>query len=382
MATTTINANNKLIKFRKDIAREYIRGNLFAPYTGEAPGSIFRIINDLKSGGEQVNIPLSSRLRQKAIGTGPMVGNEEVIDNAGFRVWIDWARNAVKTNKAELQKSSVDIFELGRPLLEDWGKELIRDETIDALFALPSTAQPAGLGTTNGQRINGVIFDAATVAQRNQWITDNADRVLIGGQQGNLATGNFAASMAAVTPAMTFSCAMINKMKRLAKKASPRIRPYMVKDANREYFVVFCGSNAFRDLQNDPTMITVNSQARPREGNGVDKNPIFQDGDLLYNGVIIREIPEIDIRAPSFYATAGNGGTTVSPVWMLGANAVAQAWGQMPRPTRLNEDDYDFLDGIGIDMALGIGKIAKATPGGALREWGTFTGFVASQPDT
>ena len=48
------------------------------------------------------------------------------LDNAGFRVWIDWARNAVKTNKAELQKQSADIFQIARPMLDDWGKELIR----------------------------------------------------------------------------------------------------------------------------------------------------------------------------------------------------------------------------------------------------------------
>ena len=161
MALTTVAINNKLVKFRKDIAREYIRGNLFAPYTGEGEQSIIRIINDLKTGGEQVNIPLTSRLRQKAIGVGTMVGNEENIDNAGFRVWIDWARNAVVTNKAELQKASIDIFGLARSMLDDWGKELIRDEQIGALFAIPTMNPPAGLGSQSGQRINGILFDAA-----------------------------------------------------------------------------------------------------------------------------------------------------------------------------------------------------------------------------
>ncbi len=37
-------------------------------------------------------------------------------------------------------------------------------------------------------------------------------------------------------------------MKRLAKKANPRIRPYKLKNG-REYFVVFVGSNCFRDIQ-------------------------------------------------------------------------------------------------------------------------------------
>lgn len=381
MALYQVNPNNALVKFRKDIAREYIRGNLFAPYTGEGETAIIRIINDLKSGGDQVNMPLTSRLRQKAIAQGAMVGNEETIDSSGMRVWIDWARNAVKTNKVQLQKQSADIFGLARDMLGDWGKELIRDEQIGALYALPTTGAPAGLNTTNGQRINGIIFDAATAAQRNTWVTDNADRLMFGGAQGNLVTGNFAASCANITTGMTFSCAMLSKMKRQAKKAQPRIRPFMVKDTNKEYFVVFCGTNAFRDIQSDPVMVSANTNARPREGNGMDKNPLFQDGDLIWNGVIIREVPEIDLLAPVFYATAGAGGSPIAPVWMCGQSAMVQAWGQMPRPTKLKEDDYDFLDGLGIDMAVGFAKIFKATPGGNLREWGIYTGFVSSPND-
>ena len=34
MALTTTQANNKLIKFRKEVWREYVRENLFSPYMG------------------------------------------------------------------------------------------------------------------------------------------------------------------------------------------------------------------------------------------------------------------------------------------------------------------------------------------------------------
>ena len=387
MALYTVPDNNRLIKFRRDITREYIRGNLFAPYTGTSPQSIIRVVQDLKTGGDTLNIPFVGRLRQKAISTGALVGNEEIIDSAGMRVYIDWARNAVKANKAQLQRESAPIFDTARDLLGDWGKELIRDEQIDALFSLPSFAQPQGLLTTNGARVNGTLFDAATGAQRNQWLVDNADRILFGGAQGNVVAGNFAASCANINATMVLNCAMILKMKRLAKKAMPRIRPFMVKDTNKEYFVLFCGTNAFRDLQNDPVMTAANTNARAREGNGMDKNPLFQDGDLIYNGVIIREVPEIDIRVPVFYSNAGAGGISISPVWMCGQSALIQAWGQMPRPTRLREDDYGFYDGVGIEMAIGYAKAFKQTAAGmangvGLREWGIFTSLVASQADT
>jgi hypothetical protein len=382
MALTTVAVNNKLIVFRKEVFREYVRQNLYSPYIGTEMTAIIRVINDLKNGGEQINIPLIARLKGQAISTGTLVGNEEAIDNYGDRVWIDWARNAVKIPKPEEQKSSIDLFGQARPLLEDWGKELQRDEIIDAFYAIPiASTAPAGLGTIYGQRVNGALFDAATAAQRNTWTTDNADRILFGGSQGNLSAGNFATSAGNITTAMTLSAAALLKMKRLAKRANPRIRPYKLKNG-REYLVVFVGSNCFRDLQSDTTIINANTQARPREGDGLDKNPLFQDGDLIYNGIIAREIPEMDIRMPVFYQTAGSGAIQIAPVFMCGQAAMAWAWGRMPQPTFLKENDYQFFRGVGVMMAYGMKKIAKLNPAGNYKEWGVFTGFFASANDT
>lgn len=382
MAITTVQSNNKLIVFRKEVYREYIRQNLFSPYIGAELTAIIRVINDLKKGGEQINIPLIARLKNQPTATGTLVGNEEQIDNYGDRAWIDWARNAVVVPRSEEQKSSIDLFGQARPLLEDWGKELQRDEICDAFFAVPlASTAPANLGTTNGQRVNGAIFDLATAAQRNTWTTDNADRVLFGGAQGNLVSGNWASSAANVTSAMTLSAASLSKMKRLAKKANPRIRPYKLKNG-REYFVVFVGSNCFRDLQNDTTIITANTQARPREGDGLDKNPLFQDGDLIYNGIIVREVPELDVRLPTTYTTAGASGIQVAPAFLCGQGAMAWVWGRMPLPTFRREDDYQFIRGVGIMMAYGMKKIAKLNPTGNYKEWGIFTGIYASAADS
>jgi hypothetical protein len=382
MAVTTVQSNNKLVVFRKEVYREYIRQNLFAPYIGKELTSIIRVINDLKKGGEQINIPLVARLKNQPIATGTLVGNEESIDNYGDRAWIDWARNAVRIPRSEEQKSSIDLFGQARPLLDDWGKELQRDEIIDAFYAVPldSTA-PAALGSINGQRVNGVLFDLATAGQRNTWLTDNADRVLFGGAQGNLSAGNWATSAGNVTSVMTASAAALMKMKRLAKKANPRIRPYKLKNG-REYFVIFAGSNCFRDLQNDTTIITANTQARPREGDGLDKNPLFQDGDLIYQGLIVREVPELDVRLPTTYTTAGSGAIQIAPIFLCGQGAMAWLWGRMPTPTFLKEDDYQFFRGVGVMMAYGMKKIAKKNPAGNYKEWGVFTGYFASAADS
>lgn len=386
MALTTTAANNKLIVFRKEVYREYVRENLFSPYMGPSMNAIIRVITDLdkggKNGGEQINIPLRARLNSQGVGSGQLRGNEESLDNQGTRFWIDWARNAVTINNAEEQKSSVDLWAEVKPALVDWGQEKQRDEIVDGFYALPSQQAPAGLGSQLGQRVNGILMDAATAAQRNTWITDNADRILIGsGNTANLVAGNFAASMANITGAMTLSGALVNRMKRSAKKANPRIRPFKLKENGTEWFVLFVGQEQFRDAQNDADIKTANQNSRAREQQGYLKNPIFVDGDLLYNGVIIREIPELSLRLPVFYQTAGSGGIQVAPAFLCGQGAVAWCWGKMPTPTFLKEDDYQFLRGAGIKMAYGVGKIAKLNAAGAFKEWGVYTGFFAAVAD-
>jgi hypothetical protein len=298
-------------------------------------------------------------------------------------MWIDWARNAVVINNAEEQKSSIDLWSEAKPMLVDWGKELQRDEICDGLFAIPAQSAPAGLGSANGQRVNGILFDAASAAQRNTWITDNADRILIGSSNtANLVAGNFAGSMANITPAMTLSGSLVNRMKRSAKAAVfPRIRPYKLKENGTEWFVLFVGQEQFRDAQSDSDIKTANQNSRARENQGYLKNPIFVDGDLLYNGVIIREVPELTNRLPTFYKTAGQTSTRVAPAHLCGQGAMAWCWGKMPTPTFRREDDYQYLRGAGIKMAYGVGKVAKLTNNTNLKDWGVFTGFFSSTAD-
>ena len=382
MAVTTVQSNNKLIKFTKEINREWVRGNAFGPYMGASLNSIIRIRNELKSGGEQMNIPLVSRLTGNGKGSGTLVGNEDKIDNYGMRVWIDWARNAVVTNKADQQKDSADIFGEAKPLLSDWLDELKRDEIIAALMALPSESSPANLGSEDGDRVNGIRYEDATATQRNTWNADNSDRVLYGNSTTNYnATHSTALSALDVTNDK-FTASNASLLKRIAKNANPKIRPYKLSDG-REYFVAFAGTNTFRDLKID--LQTVNKDARPRENDGVKNNPLFQDGDQIYDGVIIREVPEISAFVTNVWTnllTAGATSNRVEPVFLCGQQAAAMAIGQMAKPTFRKEDDYGFITGTGVEAAYGISKIFKKPQAGTkLVQWGMATGFFASAAD-
>jgi hypothetical protein len=378
MAVTTIQTNNKLIQYTKDINREYVRENLFSPYMGEAANSIIRIRNETKKGGEQINIPLVARLAAAGFSTGTLAGQEEAIDDYGYRCWVDYARNAVRTNKYQSQIDSADIFGEAKPHLSDWGKELQKLEIIKAMMALPAEAAPAGLASSAGQRVNGILFESATAGNKNTFAADNADRLLFGATTANY-SATFATGLDTVdATADKFNGAAVTLLKFMAKHANPRIRPYML-ESGREYFVIFAGGLPFRDLKAD--LKSVNADARERN---VDTNPIFQDGDLMYDGCIIREIPEIDdmVRAGGIWnAALTNTGTVLChPVFLCGQSALAMPWGQMARPTFLKEDDYQFNTGAGVEMCYGVGKVFKKHPkaGTALKQWGMVTGFFAA----
>jgi hypothetical protein len=383
MALTTVESNNKLVVYTKEINREFVRENLFSPYMSDDLNAIIRRRYEMKSGGEQMNIPLVTRLTNASKGVGTLVGNEERIDNYGMRVWLDWNRNAVVTNKAESHKDSADVFGEAKPLLSDWGKEYQRDELIEALMALPSESAPTNLGTDAGQRVNGILFETATDAQRTTWMNNNSDRVLFGNVVGNLAGVSFATDVAKVdSTADTFVRGSVSLLKRIAKSASPSIKPYRV-ESGYEHFVCFAGVNTFRTLKED--LATLNSAARPRE-DGWAKNPLWNDGDLMWDGVIIREVPEISGMVTDKWTMLTTAGATtgrVEPVFFCGQQAAVFAWGQMAKPTFRKEDDYGFITGAGIEMAYGVSKMFKKHPmtGTALKQWGVVTGFFRGDVD-
>ena len=389
MALSSINTNNKLVQYRKEIIREAVKENMFSPYMGDGMTSIIRTIYDAKKGGEQINIPLVTRLRNASTGaSGTLTGAEEAVNNYGMRVWVDWARHAVATNDAEEQKDSADIFGEAKPLLSDWLKELQRDEIIEAMAALPSESAPAGLGDANGQRVNGILAVDATQANMDAWQEANNDRILFGALKSN-AEADFDWSDSVVKLAAggtdRFLKANLTLMKRIAATADPNIRPWKTKDGY-EYLVAFCGEYAFRDLKAD--LATEQRDGMQRGGD----NPIFQDGDINWNGVIVRKVPQIDYFVDNVWksgtADAFNlktGGATsarVSPVFLCGQSAVALPWAQMPTPTQRSEKDYDFIRGVGIKTCYGVSKVFKKhTASNYLKQFGMVTGFFASAAD-
>jgi len=385
MATTEVQTNNKLVQYTKEINREFVRQNMFSPYMSTSLTAIIRIKQELTEGGEQMNIPLVTKLRGKGKGSGTLVGNEEKIDNYGMRLYVDWARHAVTTKKSEQQKDSADIFGEAKPLLSEWGIERQRDDLIAAFMSLPSESAPDGLGSDDGQTVNGILYENAIAAQKDTWNVSNVDRVLYGVAVGNYNATHATALANVDTTSDKLSAAIITLAKRRAMNAVPAIKPYKTDDGY-EYYVMFVGSNAFRDAKADPLIYAANKDARSREGDGMKKNPIFQDGDLIYDGVIIRQVPEVSMYVTQVWTTlitAGNSGSRVEPAFLCGQQAAVLGWGQMAKPTFRKEDDYGFIKGVGTEMCYGAAKMFKKHPMDAptLKQWGLVTVFVSAALD-
>lgn len=370
MAVTTTDSTLDVTKWRRDFWREYQRENLFAAYMGADPSAVIHRVYELKQGGEHIVLPLVGRLKGSGVsGSATLAGNEESMDEYGHKVNLDWARHAVILNKKEMNKSAIDQLKVVRPALMDWATAKIRDDIIKALFNV-------GTVSITGN-VNGVQYGSASSGQKNTWSDANKDRVLYGNSTNNYVAGNHASSLANIDATNDiFSAANAKLLKAMAKKADPHIRPLRV-ETGREYFIAFAGSNAFRDFSNDSTVIQANTGARAREGAGMNKNPLFQDGDLLLNGIIVREVPEIDTLTT--ITGVGASSINVAPVFLCGQQAVAYAVGQLPAPTERKEDDYGFLKGRGVETAYGVAKVQKQLPNtSTLIDWGVATGFFAS----
>lgn len=394
MALTANHPNNELIKFRKDVAYDFLRSSRFDPYMGDDSTSVIVRMADLEADGKEIRVPLVTQLTGDGVGAGTLRGNEEQIDSYGMPLWADWARNAVANNRASNKESSFSVRSTARSLLRSWSKRIVRDDLVDALLSIPSSSIQAGRFNAPGNRVNGIKWSAATAANKNSWVTANVDRVVFGSAISNYST-TFATAVANVDSAADKMTAAVGSLaKDQAKQTGvdpnnpgvyngrPKINPWMIEDLDQEWYICFLGSRAFRDLKADPVMYQANRDARSRENNPTKSNPIFTGGELVFDGIIYKEIPEITQRL--LLKGVGAASIDVEPFFLCGQGAMAYATGQMPRPTQLEDGDYDFVTGMGIEAQYGVGKIAKAPLSagaaatvGTLVDWGMVTGFVS-----
>jgi hypothetical protein len=393
---TSNHVNNELIKFRRQVISDFLRRSRFDPFMGDTSTSVIVRMADLEANGKEINVPLVNQMTGLGVGVGTLRGSEEQLDSYGFPIWADWGRNAVANTRAVNKESSFDVRSTARNLLRGWSRRIIRDDLVDGLLAIPTASIQPNRFTAPGNRVNGVKWSLSTTAQQNSWVTANSDRVVFGNTLANYST-TFATAIATLDATDDQMSAAIGSLCKMQAKQTgydpnipgnyngrPKITPWEMEELDEEMYVCFLGDRAFASLQADPTMYQANRDARARETNATKSNPIFTGGALLYDGILYKNIPEITSRL--IYKGAGVASVDVEPFFLCGQAALAYAMGQMPRPTSLEDGDYEFVTGLGIEVQYGVGKIAKApqtvvgATAGDLVDWGMVTGFVAAPP--
>ena len=377
MAETVLATASEKQKWVSSYFSEYVRGSKFRPYMGAGPTNIIVTKRELQEeAGKTINIPLITKLTGQGVsGSQVLDGNEEQLGNYNFPISIDWRRHGVRVPKSTSYKTEIDLLNAARDMLREWEAERLRDDIIEAfLSVIPNTTTTvpirygvATLSANGGYEILPANY-IATESEKDAWLVANRDRVLFGKLRANYSGGDHSAALATIDATDDKLTAAVGSLaKRMAKGAAPNLRPYKTKDGN-EWFVMFCEPRSFRDLNEDSTMKTANIEARPRN---VESNPIFQDGDLLYRGVIYREIDEMPVLAG-----VGNAGIDVGVNVLCGAQAVGIAWGQMPTPQTDRDKDYKFRPGVAIEELLGVEKIFFRG-----KQHGCVTVYTAATPD-
>lgn len=341
---------------------EYVRASGYKPYMGTSNDAIIIVKKELQEeAGKTINIPLITRLKGNGV-TGSQVldGQEEELGNYNCALSVDWRRHAVRLPKSTAYKTEIDLWGASKAMLRKWEAEKLRDDITRAFMSIvpaTTTVTPTDYGTVSliaagsggGYEITAAN-QAAGVSEANKdsWLVLNQDRVLFGAVRSNYSAGDHSAALSTLdTTADKLSTTIGSLAKDMAMLADPHITPFRTEDG-REYFVMFCNQRSFRDLKGDTVMQAANRDARPRDVNG---NPIFQDGDLIHDGIIYRRIPEIPIL------TAAGSGTDVGPNFLCGAQALGIAWGQEPTFQTDLQKDFKFRPGVAIEELLRVQKL-------------------------
>jgi N4-gp56 family major capsid protein len=375
MADTLVPSALRVKQWDDNYFVEYIRGNRLARYMGTDENSIVQVREVLtKKPGDTIYFELINKLA----GAGKknnqtLQGFEEDLSQRSWPLTVNLYRHGVVIAEYEEQATAIDLRNAGKSVLMNWSLEQTRDRFIAALGS--KDAVLAGAGQGPGGSGNSSTFQSTNATALNTWVTDNKDRVLFGAANSNW-SATFATALATVDSTNDkLTASAVSVMKRLAKNASPKIRPIKV-NGDEEWYVMFAGSEPFRDLKLDTNIVQSRQYALER---GTD-NPLFTDGDIIWDGVIVREIPEL---SQNKWLAQGTSSIDVGEVYLCGAQALgyglAQRWN-----TRTQEMDYKTKNGIAIQQIYDVGKIqfgTGATDTSTLKDNGVLTGFFSAVGD-
>ena len=351
---------------------EYHTENRYAGEMGSSENNIIQVKENLtKKKGDRINFALVNKLTQDAVtGRATMEGNEEDMASRSFELAVDKRRNAVRVAEIDEQFSAISLREAGKFVLKDWSMK-DTERLITRALGKMSSAEGVSIQMTAA----AITADAGTVG--DVWLANNSDRVFFGNSAYAASSGDLSSGLGTLTPATAaerLTAANISAMKMMAMTyANPKIRPVRSETNGRHYFTLYAHPLAFRDLKSDTTITAAQREVSVE----MENNRLFKGGDLLWDGVIIKEAHDLYEYAT---LTALGDSSTVAPCFLCGAQAVGTAYARRWR-SKTEEFDYGDKHGVEISAIYGVDKIvfgSGAADRTTLKDHGIVTGFFAS----
>lgn len=338
---------------------EYLTENRYAGEMGTNENSIIQVKENLaKKPGDRINFALVNKLTQDAVtGRDVLEGNEEDMASRSFEVAITKRRNGVRFAEIDEQFSAISLRDAAKHTLKEWA---LKDTEKRIEQALAS--------------INGTALAVTSEANRDAWLTDNTDRVYFA--SGYAGTDHSAGwdQLDATNDILTAADLSAMKLKAMTR-ANPKVRPIRSEKNGRNLYIVYAHPLAFRDLKNDTAITTAQREVAV----AMENERLFKGGDLLWDGMVIKEAH--GLYDTSTYTGEGAGGTdTVVPVYLCGAQAIGAAYAKR-WVSRQETFDYGDKHGVAIEAIYGIEKMqfgSGTADRDDLKDHGIVTGYFAS----
>lgn len=363
MADTRVASGLTVEQWDDKFFTECLTENRFQGEMGTSESSIIQVKENLmKKPGDRVNFALVNKLTQDAItGRNTLEGNEEDMASRSFEVTVNKRRNGVRIAEIDEQFSAISLREAAKSVLKDWSMKDTEKLIIQALAS-----------------INGVNFGSSTSTQRDAWLVDNADRVYFASGYAGTTHATGLTEQDTTNDKITAADLTAMKYKALVT-ASPKIRPIRVAENGRHYFIVYLDPRLMRDLKAESSSPII--QAQRESVKEMENNRLFQGGDLLWDGMIIKEIHEMYDELNADFANLGDSATTeIGTAFLCGAQAIGTAYAKRWKSV---EETFDYGDkrGVAIEAIYGIEKMrfgSGTTDTADTKDHGIVTGYFAT----
>lgn len=362
MADTRVNANLTPQIWDDQFSTEFFQSNPFSAYAGTSSNNVIRMKEDFASKrGNGITFEFITNLTRGTIyDRQPLRGHEDVLGEYGDKVFWRMRKKGISMHELDVDLAAINLRDASKTVLKTWSMEDVKWEVIDRMGDMGANCD--------------VPYDTATAADKNAWVTNNADRVLFGNGTANYSTTFATAAGNVDSTNDLFTVDSVVDLKAIALAAKPRITPIEVKErSNQRFFVAFVHPRIMRDYKKSVRVTETQVSVKDRN------EAIFMGGDREMDGVVIHEVDDMPV-----YTNIGAGGTTnVYPVYLCGQEALGWAIKQRYR-SREQEDDYGQVEGIGMFGKWGMKKLCYSSAIGGTdttvygKQRGLVTGFYAA----